>query len=69
MSANAGYNFLGTVIASGIIGYGIDYVFKTAPWGLLSFMVIGLVYATFLAQKAMNPPPESTPEKSDPEKD
>lgn len=55
-SSNQGYSFLALVIASGIIGYGIDFFFLTQPWGLLGFMVIGIVYATYKAQKAMNKP-------------
>lgn len=58
----SGYSFLATVIASGILGYAIDKFFPTAPWGLLGFLVIGIIYATYKAQKAMNP---DTSEKDD----
>lgn len=52
---NTGYSFLATVISSGILGYGIDHFADTAPWGLLGMMVIGLIYATYKAQKTLNP--------------
>ncbi len=58
-SSNQGYSFLATVIASGVIGYGVDFFFPTQPWGLICFLVIGLVYATYKAQKAMNNPAPS----------
>ena len=67
-SSNAGYNFLALVIASGILGYGIDKFFPTAPWGLLGFLVIGFVYATYKAQKAMNSEDGKTGSKKDDKK-
>lgn len=62
---NAGYGFLGTVIASGVLGYVIDRFFETQPWGLMAMLILGFVYATMRAQKAMN----SKDETSDLEKD
>jgi len=60
MATNAGYSFLGTVISAGILGFVLDKVFETQPWGFIGFMIIGLIYAVFLAQRTMNPPPENT---------
>lgn len=67
--ANTGYSFLATVIASGIVGYVIDKFFPTAPWGLLGFLVIGIVYATYKAQMAMQNTSNTSTEKSDDKKD
>lgn len=69
MSANSGYSFLGTVISAGIVGYVLDIVAKTTPWGFIGFMVIGLIYATYKAQKIMNPPAEKKPDETDSKKD
>ena len=60
-SENTGYNFLGTVISAGIVGFVLDKVAETQPWGLIGFMVIGLIYAVWLAQREMNPPTENPP--------
>ncbi|MCB9983962.1 MAG: AtpZ/AtpI family protein [Rhodospirillales bacterium] len=51
---NAGYEFLGTVIASGLVGYGIDRYFDTTPWGMIILLVLGFVTATYKAQKKLN---------------
>jgi len=55
-TGHVGYGFLSKIIAAGIMGYVTDKVFETAPWGLLGFMVFGFVYATYQAQRAMQPP-------------
>ena len=67
--ANTGYSFIATVIASGIIGFAIDKFFPTAPWGLLSFLIIGIIYATYKAQMAMQETQSSATSKSDDKKD
>lgn len=71
--ANTGYSFIATVIASGIIGFAVDKFFPTAPWGLLGFLIIGIVYATYKAQIAMQEtstrPPENPNENPDDKKD
>jgi len=67
--ANTGYSFMATVIAAGIIGYIIDKYFPTAPWGLLGFLVIGIVYATYKAQMAMQETSSSSASHSDDKKD
>lgn len=53
-NTKTGYEFLGTVISGGILGFGVDYFLGTAPWGLLICIVCGFVSATVRAQKAMN---------------
>lgn len=50
----AGSAFLGTVIAMGVLGFGLDKVFETTPWGMMALIVIGFVGATMQAQKQVN---------------
>lgn len=73
MSAKAGYDFLGTVIAGGIVGFVFDKYFETAPWGIMGFMVLGFFSATIRAQNAAKKPvpkpAQETQESSDPKKD
>jgi len=51
---NAGYSFIALVIASVILGYAIDRFAGTSPWGLIGFVAIGFIYATYKTQKEMN---------------
>ncbi len=37
-----GFDWLGVVIFSGAIGWGLDYLLKTTPWFLLFFIVLGM---------------------------
>jgi len=67
--ANTGYSFIATVIAAGVIGYAIDKFFPTAPWGLLGFLIIGIVYATYKAQMAMQETSKSSSFDSGDKKD
>jgi ATP synthase protein I len=53
-SMNQGYEFLGTVIGAGILGFIIDKFAGTTPWGMMALIVLGFVSATIRAQKAMN---------------
>lgn len=64
MSANAGYSYLGTVASAGIIGFVIDKFTGSAPWGLLGFLIVGFIYATYKAQMTMQNPPENSDEIS-----
>lgn len=52
----AGSEFLGTVIASGILGFGVDHFFGTTPWGMIALLLLGFVSATIRAQKQMQEP-------------
>ena len=54
--SNSGYSFLAIVIAAGLIGFAIDKFVGSQPWGMLGFLVIGIVYATYKAQLAMQSP-------------
>ncbi len=62
---NQGYEFLGTVIAAGILGFMIDKFAGTMPWGMVALIVLGFVSATMRAQKAMNSPKVTKDEKKD----
>ncbi|MBL4804485.1 MAG: AtpZ/AtpI family protein [Alphaproteobacteria bacterium] len=51
---NSGYEFLGSVIGAGILGFAIDQYFDTTPWAMMILLVVGFVGATIKAQRAMN---------------
>lgn len=38
-----GFSFGMSVIAGGVLGWGVDYFAKTKPWGLLAGLGLGLV--------------------------
>jgi len=38
-------DLFGGVLGGGVIGYAIDFVFETLPWGLLVGMFLGIVVA------------------------
>ena len=40
-SRNAGYDFVGAIIGSMIVGWLIDREFSTSPWGLVGMVVVG----------------------------
>lgn len=51
--SRAAGEFLASVIAGGILGYGVDWLFGTLPWGLLFFLIMGFVSAVYRANAAM----------------
>lgn len=51
--ARAGSAFLSSVIGGGILGFGIDWLFDSTPWGMMSFLLLGFVSATLRAQAAL----------------
>lgn len=51
--SNIGYEFLAYVISGGLIGYGIDYFFKTLPWGMILFIILGFVAGVYRANERM----------------
>ncbi len=51
--SRAGSEFLGNVIAGGILGYGVDWAFDTAPWGMIFFILIGFISGVYRANAAM----------------
>ena len=66
---NSGYEFLGSVISAGILGFAIDQYFETAPWAMMGLLVFGFVGATVRAQRAMNSDTKTTEENPDSKKD
>lgn len=53
-STRAGSEMLASIFAGGLIGYGIDWGFSIAPWGLLSFMVLGFISGVYRANATMD---------------
>ena len=58
--ARAGSEFLASVLAGGIIGYGIDTFFETLPWGMIIFLILGFVSGTYRATAATKEIDEKT---------
>ncbi|MBI1301985.1 MAG: hypothetical protein GC137_10090 [Alphaproteobacteria bacterium] len=52
-SARASSAFLSNIIAGGLLGYGIDWLFDTTPWGMMGFLILGFVSATIRASAAL----------------
>ncbi len=52
-SHTIGYEFLASVISGGLIGYLIDKFVGIAPWGLMGFLILGLVAGTMRANARM----------------
>jgi ATP synthase protein I len=51
--ARAGSEFLASVLAGGLIGYGIDSFFGTLPWAMIVFLILGFVSGTYRATKTI----------------
>ena len=49
----AGADFLANVIAGWLIGFGIDWMLGTKPWGMIFFILMGFVSGVFRANAAM----------------
>ncbi len=58
--AQAGSEFLASIIGGAILGYGIDWMFDIQPWGMLTFMILGFVSGTYRAQATMHESDEKT---------
>lgn len=43
VGARAGVELVGAVIGGALIGYGLDYVFKTSPIFFLIFAILGII--------------------------
>ncbi len=52
-SSRAASEFLASVFAGGLIGYGIDWFFGTIPWGLIVFMILGFASGVYRANETM----------------
>lgn len=53
IGARAGSEFLASVLAGAIIGYGIDWYFNLQPWGMIIFIILGFVSGTYRANTTM----------------
>ena len=61
----SGYEFLGSVIGAGILGFFIDQYFQTQPWGMMALIVAGFIGATLRAQRAMKEDTDEEPSEKD----
>ncbi len=52
-SGKAGSELLANVFAGAFLGWLIDKVFATAPWGMITMMVLGFVSGVMRANAAM----------------
>lgn len=52
-SARAGSEFLASVFAGGFLGYGIDWLLGTLPWGMILFLVLGFASGVYRANAAI----------------
>ncbi len=52
-AASAGYTLIGAIILLGGIGYGVDAVKGTSPWGLFAGLILGLIVGFYELFKAM----------------
>ncbi|MCB1591639.1 MAG: AtpZ/AtpI family protein [Alphaproteobacteria bacterium] len=52
-SGRAGSELLGSIFAGALLGFLIDKVLPTAPWGLIGMMVLGMVSGVLRANAAM----------------
>ena len=48
---NVGLDLVGGVLAGILVGYGIDYLFKSSPYGLIFFFFLGIVAGFYNAYK------------------
>lgn len=51
--AQAGSEFLASVFGGAIIGYGIDWLFSSTPWGMIVFIILGFISGTYRANATM----------------
>ena len=47
IGARAGVELVGSIIGGGLLGYGLDYVFKTSPIFFFVFLLLGVVTAFY----------------------
>ncbi len=59
--AKAGSEFLASVFAGALLGYGIDWYFNTTPWAMIFFIIMGFISGVYRANAAT----KETYEKND----
>lgn len=52
-SRNAGFDFAGAVIGTGVIGFFLDRAFGTSPWWLVGMVLLGFVAGIVGAWRSM----------------
>ena len=50
---NVGYDLLATVLGSMLVGWLIDKMFATSPWGLIGMIPVGFIVAMFQVWQAL----------------
>jgi ATP synthase protein I len=53
-SRNVGFDFVGSVVGSGVMGFFMDRAFDTFPWCLLGMVVFGFATGIWTSWRAMN---------------
>lgn len=56
-----GSEFIGGVVVGFVIGYTIDRLFGTTPWGMVAFLLIGTAAGTLNVMRAAGVVPERFP--------
>lgn len=56
-----GSEFIGGVVVGFVIGYTIDRLFGTTPWGMVAFLLIGTAAGTLNVMRAAGVVPEKFP--------
>lgn len=51
--SRAGSEFLASVFAGALLGYGFDWTFMTKPWGMIIMMIMGFVAGVLRANASM----------------
>lgn len=59
-AGRVGFDFVGSVIGSGIVGGIIDHEFGTSPWWLIAMIVIGFAVGVWSAWRSMQKSDKST---------
>ena len=52
-SGRAGSEFIAHIIAGGLLGYGLDWLFSTRPAFFMLFLILGMVSGTYRAQSTI----------------
>lgn len=62
-----GSEFVGGVVVGFVIGYTIDRLFGTTPWGMVAFLLIGVAAGTLNVMRAAGVVPERFPSAAPPD--
>ena len=62
--------FIGGVVVGGALGFGFDWLLGTRPWGLMAFLMLGMVTGIYNVMRAsgfLGPSVGAVKRKKDPE--